>query len=102
MQNSRLLIDLHKKMTDVNQETINPRFEELKLEDLMPVAEMVSRARADYLYEVFTLANAVGDKVPNTEQIKQLRHYRLIFEELLAASSALETAIERGYLDVSE
>ena len=100
MENSRLLLEINKKIQDVNQEEINPRFSELKLEDLEPVIEMVAKARADYLQEVFALANTVRGKQPSIDQIKHLRHLRLTFEELLSASGALETAIERGYLDV--
>lgn len=98
--NSRLLIEIKKKIKDVNRDTINPRFDELRLDDLVPAIEMVAKARADYLQEVFKLANTEGGKAPTTEQLKRLRHLRLTFEELAHGTQAMECAIERGYLDV--
>jgi hypothetical protein len=98
--NSRLLLEINKTIKDVNCNTINPEIDELKLADLEPVIAMVARARAAYLKEVFQIANSLGGQSPSTEQLKRLQHLRVSFEELSKGSQALETAIERGYLDV--
>ena len=97
---SRLLLELHKTITDVNRSTINPRITELKMTDLVPVIQMVANARAEYLDEVFKLTTTLKGQAPSTDQLKHLRHLRLTFEELAFGSQALETAIERGYIDV--
>ncbi|MDH5784505.1 MAG: hypothetical protein OEZ16_02720 [Chromatiales bacterium] len=98
--NSRLLLEINKTIKDINREVINPVIDDLKCEDLKPVIIMVARARAAYLAEIFTLANSLGEGSPTTEKLKRLQHLRVSFEELSKGAQALETAIERGYLDV--
>lgn len=100
MTSSRLLLEINKSIKDLNRSIINPRIKELKVDDLSPVIEMVATARAAYLEEVFNLASTLDGKQPSTEQLKRLQHLRVSFEELAKGSQALETAIERGYLDV--
>ena len=97
---NRLLIKFEKSVRDINRNTINPRIPELHLEDLHPVVQMVSNARASYLKELFDLATICGDEKPTPEQIKKLKHLRETYQELVEGSIALEVAIERGYLDV--
>lgn len=97
---NRLLLQIHGAIKALNRSIINPRIKELQFDDLAPVIEMVARARADYLEEMFNLANSLEGQRPSTEQLKRLRHLRVTFEELASGSKALEAAIERGYLDV--
>ncbi|MCP3665981.1 MAG: hypothetical protein GY696_26365 [Gammaproteobacteria bacterium] len=99
---NRLLLEINKSIKELNREQINPAIPELKLDDLVPVMSMVAHARAVYLKKLFDLSGAVGDGMPTTDQIKQLRNQRIVFEELLEGAKALETAIERGYLDITE
>jgi hypothetical protein len=84
----------------LNQDIINPAIPELTLDDLVPVMTMVASARRDYLQELMAVANATSGELPSVDQIKSLRNFRLLYEELLSGAQALETAIERGYLDV--
>ena len=100
--NSRLLLELQKTIRDLNREIINPEIEELKMVDLEPVIKLVARSRAAYLSEIFKIAKSAEDKCPTTDQLKRLQHLRVSFEELSKGSQALETAIERGYLDVGD
>ncbi len=100
--NSRLLVEIEKAIRDVNRGIINPKIKELELTDLTPVLEMVARARGAYLKELIDMASMTSGSLPTTDHIKKLRHLRITYEELVNASSALETAIERGYLDVGE
>ncbi|MCU7833859.1 MAG: hypothetical protein KZQ83_01305 [gamma proteobacterium symbiont of Taylorina sp.] len=98
---NRLLLQFEKSVREINREVINPRIEELRLSDLNPVVQMVASARACYLKELFDMANVSAGEVPRPEQIKRLKLLREAYEELVEGSIALETAIERGYLDVS-
>lgn len=102
IDHNRLLLEISKSMKDLNRSIINPRITELKLSDLTPVLEMVAKSRAVYLQELFDMAKIVDGGLPSPNQIKQLRHLRETFDELVSASQALETAIERGYLDVDQ
>lgn len=97
---NRLLLEIEKNIKEVNREVINPEIPELKLGDVMPVMRMAARARAAYLKALFELADVADDKMPSPDQIKQLRLLRVIYDELVSGAQALETAVQRGYLDV--
>lgn len=96
----RLLMEFERALRDTNKAIINPEIEVLKVADLEPILAMVARARAAYLKSLLALANACPNNLPNEEQIAELKNSRVIYDELLSASKALQVAIERGYLDV--
>jgi hypothetical protein len=97
---NRLLIELETHRKAINRDIINPLVPELSLDDLKPLLTLVARARADYVKELLDLPAAVGEAAPGVEQIKELRNKRIIFEELVDAMNALETVIQREYMDV--
>ena len=101
ISNNRLLLEISNKIRELNHSTINPVIPDLTLDDLNPVLNLVARARAAYLKELFDIAGVVDNKIPSPGQIKQLNHLRTTYEELVIGAQALETAIERGYLDVN-
>ena len=101
MDNNRLLLVLEKTLKDVNREVINTKFDKLTIENLKPVINLTARARADYLRELFDVANEFPDTLPPNERVATLKDHRVRFEELVSASKALETAIEKKYLDVT-
>ncbi len=101
VDNNRLLLEIDTAQRDLNRQVINPLICDLTMDALSSVMLMVARARAAYLKELFDLPDyidASGDLKPG--QVEKLKLLRLNFEELVAASQAMETAIERGYLDV--
>lgn len=97
---NRLLLELEGLRKDINQRIINPLVPELALHDLEPILSLVARARADYVKALIDLAAKVKDTAPSVEQAKELRDRRIIFEELVNAMNALETVIQREYIDV--
>jgi len=97
---NRLLMELDRVLKDTNKAVINPEIDVLQITDLEPVLAMVARARAAYLKRLFELAGETPEGLPALDKIETLRASRVTYEELLSASQALETAIERGYLDV--
>ncbi len=101
IDNKRLLIELERVMKEINRNTINPLFNELSCKDIEPIMEMVAKARGNYIKELFRLSelSAHGQKL-NTELVKNLRFSRLIFDELVEGYKTLDSAIDRGYLDV--
>ncbi|MTW20398.1 hypothetical protein [Allochromatium palmeri] len=101
-QNRRLLIAIDAEIRDINREAINPLFEELKLADLTPVIELVAKTRAQYLRALYDIAIKTPNGLPSAADIKQLAELRQVYEELVKGTQALETAIEREYLDVSK
>lgn len=102
IENNRLLLSLEKDMRDINRAVINPEFSSLSLQDLRPLLQLVARARLDYLKEAFTIAKEFPDSLPGADRVQSLREHRLRYEELVHASRALETAIDRMYLDVAD
>lgn len=97
---NRLLLQLEQAIKRLNQETINPVLPELTLAGLAPVMSMVAKSRAIYLKELFDLASSCDECVPSAPQIDNLRALRQAYEEMVSGAQALETAIQRGYLDV--
>lgn len=97
---NRLLLELEGLRKEINRGIINPLVPELALNDLKPIINMVARARADYVKALIDLAASVTDAAPSIEQAKELRDRRIIFEELVDATNALEAVIQREYMDV--
>jgi len=100
INNNRLLLELEKHRREINREIINPQFPKLALEDLKPLLTMVAHARAAYVRELLDIASVSNEQLPSPDQVRQLKHCRETFEELVAAANALETLVSRDYLDV--
>ena len=97
---NRLLMELERSMRAINREVINPEIQELTIDGLRPVLSLVANARARYLKALFNLGISVTEGKPTDSQLDELASLRREYEELVSAAKALETAIQRGYLDV--
>jgi hypothetical protein len=97
---NRLLMELERDMREVNRQTINPMIQELSSNGLRPVLSLVASARGRYLKALFSLAAEAPDALPSDDQYEQLAKRRREYEELASGAKALETAIQRGYVDV--
>ena len=98
--NNRLLMELERSMRSVNREIINPVIQELSIDGLRPVLRLVAHARARYLKALVDLGDSTPHDTLNTSQLEKLGQLRREYDELASAAKALETAIQRGYLDV--
>ena len=96
-QYKRQLLVLEQQRRTINRDTINPHISFEKIEDVDPILTMVAEVRASYIKALFDLANG-RDGIPTAAQVEQLRDLRRSYTELVEASNALETAIERGYI----
>jgi hypothetical protein len=99
---SRLLLGIEEQIKKINKEVIDPMIPKLKMDDLLPVIRLVASIRGAYLKELFDISAVEGDAVPSHDQIKRLRDMRVAYEEFQGGVQAMQTAIERGYLDVEE
>ena len=100
---NRLLMELERSMRTINRKLINPEINDLTIDGLRPVLGMVASARARYLKALFDLGaseNGADDR-PTEAQFEELRKLRHEYDELVNGAKALETAIQRGYIDVS-
>ncbi len=100
IESKRLLLEIDREIRRVNREVINPEIPELELSEMNSVMQMVAIARADYLKLLFAISKANPKHMPIDDDVARLRSSRLRFEELLAGARALQTAIERDYLDI--
>jgi hypothetical protein len=98
--NNRLLLEMEQMIREINRAEINPCIPKLKLSDIDPLLRLVARARSHYLRALFEVAEKTKEGLPSPEQLKHLRVLRLTYEELLQGAHAIDTAIERDYLDV--
>ena len=98
--NKRLSIEIDRAMSLINKDAINPLIPELSIKDIEPIMELVAKARGEYIKELCNITKEFGDKQPLPEHVKKLKAKRKVFEEFISAYQALDTAIERGYLDV--
>lgn len=98
----RLKLKMDKTIREINQVVINPEIPELSSEDLEPVFRLVAKCRAAYLKKLFHVTLAAQKGLPDQMQIQELASLRETYEEILKATQALETAIERGYLDMKK
>ncbi len=97
---NKLLLKMNNRIRKLNREIINPEIPELTLDDLTPAILMVARARAAYLKQFCQIAHAVGEGLPDLDQVKKLRDLRLVVDELVNGVKAVECAIEHNYLDI--
>lgn len=99
---NRFLLQFEQLMRNANREHINPKIEELALEDLKPIVELVARTRAAYLENLQQLCNkyAGSEELPSNEEMQRLRAYRNRFIELADGAKSFEISIQRGYLDL--
>lgn len=100
IDSNRLLLELEKQRREVNRNIINPAIPQLSLDALTPMLNMVAQARKAYLCGLLDIAGQAGGRAPSDEQVETLRKLRMTYEELVSAANALETAIQRDYLDV--
>ena len=93
---------LEEAIRQTNREVMGPMIPLLTVESVLPLAIMVSKLRGRYIAEAFKMVANKKDGYPDVEQIETLREYREAYEEALGVSMALEHAIGRGYLEISE
>lgn len=101
---NRLLIQFEQLLKTTNKEFINPKIDELCIKDLHPIVSLVARSRANYLEHLYELCKKYegSDEYPSPDELQKLRAHRLRFEELSDGAKALETSIQRGYLDLKD
>jgi hypothetical protein len=92
---------LEEAIRHANHEVIDPMLPPINVKTVLPIAVMVAKLRGRYLQAAFELVDQKTDGMPTDEQIDKLRAHRVAFEEVMAASQALETAISRGYLELA-
>ena len=99
---NRLMLKFEQLLRTANREHINPRIEEICIEELKPLVDLVARSRADYLEHLFQLSKKYdgAEEMPSNEEMARLRAYRNRFIELADGAKSFEISIQRGYVDL--
>jgi len=98
----RLLMKLDMHRRDINQRVISDKLTDVSLDKILPIANLIANVRAAYLGELFSLGERHGDTLPSLEELEKLKNLRLAFQELVDAATAMETALESNYVDISD
>jgi len=99
---NRLLLQFEHLLKESNREHINPKIEDLCIDDLKPIVDMVAKSRAAYLAHLYELCqkHKDSDDYPTAEEMQRLRAFRNRFLELADGAKSFEISIQRGYLDL--
>ena len=97
----QFVLELEREIGQINRTIVHERMPELNRERCLALATLVARSRAAYLDLALELGHSSTTNPPDDSQIAKLREARCRFEELRDAFTAMERAIECGYVDVS-
>lgn len=98
---SRLLDRVEVAVREANRAVLHHKIPELNEAAFMRLAVAVAHLRADYLAQAMTLGRD-GQGHATAAEIARLAELRGAYDEAVAAFEALERAISRGYIDISE
>lgn len=97
--NSRLLLKLEEQRRQINREALNPSLGTVDIESLLPIVKTCATARSNYISCLMSIANKNQGASVDKKQIDQLKQFRVVYEELIRAANAMETVIDRGYVN---
>jgi hypothetical protein len=98
---SRLLDKVEIAVREANRAVLREKISELSDTAFMRLAVTVARLRGDYLAEAMRFGQDGRGQVSPAE-VERLAHARRAYDEAVHAFEALERAISRGYIDISE
>ncbi|MGB0671216.1 MAG: hypothetical protein ACPGNT_06945 [Rhodospirillales bacterium] len=98
----RFAMAYDRELMAINKKVLDPLFPHLTLGHIRPILATVARVRGRYLREAFRLTQGSEDGLPTPDEVKKLRELREAYEEAMAVAEALDHAIERGYITVTD
>lgn len=97
---NRARMEMQQTLRDINRDVIHGMVPGLDSNTLKPLFELVAKARGLYIKKLLEVANGTGE-LPTDDQVRDLHLLRKSYDELLSGGQMIETAIERGYIDVN-
>ncbi|MEQ8227332.1 MAG: hypothetical protein RIA64_04535 [Rhodospirillales bacterium] len=97
----RARMEMQAMLRDINRETIHDLVPNLSGAELTPYFKLVAKARGLYIKRLIELADGT-DHLPSDDQVRELNLLRRSYDELIHGAQMIETAIERGYIDVDK
>ncbi|MGB1879475.1 MAG: hypothetical protein ACPHTD_02050 [Gammaproteobacteria bacterium] len=102
-QNSkRLHYELEMMITRINNEQISAVTGTITWQSFVDVATMVASLRAHYLKTVLEVGEGYDGRSIDTASASELKRLREAYTEVMSGFSALEHALERGYIELSK
>ena len=101
-EHRRLHLELEREITLINRERISAVTGSIGREHFTNVAKMVACLRARYLDTVLQLGDRCHSECIPTEAALELKRLRQAYSEAIEGFSALEHALQRGYLTLAE
>lgn len=95
----RARMQMHDILRDINRAIIHELVPNVSVEELTPYFQLVAKARGLYIKSLIDLAHGTKD-LPSDDQVRELSLLRRSYDELIHGAQMIETAIERGYIDV--
>ncbi|HEX5755881.1 MAG TPA: hypothetical protein VFY12_05965 [Arenimonas sp.] len=95
------LLQVERDIREANREVIHAHIAQLSEARFVDLARCVAEHRARYLEAAIALSRAPLDSPEAGALLAQLPRLRQAFDETRDAFSALERAIERGYVDIA-
>ncbi len=96
----QFVLELQREIGPINRGLVHEDLPCLTKERCLELATLVARSRAAYIQLALELGQDFPHSLPGDNQIEQLREARQRFDELREAFSAMERAIECGYVDI--
>ncbi|NDY94747.1 hypothetical protein [Wenzhouxiangella limi] len=96
----QFVLELEREIGPINRQLVHEDMPRLTRAHCLELATVVARSRATYLNLALKLGQSSADRLPDDDRILELREARRRFEELRDAFTALERAIECGYVDI--
>jgi hypothetical protein len=96
----QFVLELQREIGPINRDLVHEDLPCLTKDRCLELATLVARSRAAYVQLALKLGRDFPDSLPDDGQIDQLREARQRFDELREAFSAMERAVECGYLDI--
>ena len=98
----RLHHELQQAIALINRDQISAVSGVVTRESYFNLAKMVARLRARYLSTVFELGNRYPDELIPTEMALELKKLREACNEAIEGFDAVEHALHRGYVRLSD
>ncbi len=99
--NRRFLMTAEQSIRLANKEIIHKVIPPVTTERMLSFAVSVAKLRAQYIEAAFNFAdNNTGEAQQNSDAIEELSTYRKQFEETRDAYTALQRAVEVGYVSI--
>jgi hypothetical protein len=97
----RARMQMHDILREINRETIHDLVPNVSVTELKPYFKLVAKARGLYIKSLVDLAHKTDD-LPAEGQVRELNLLRRSYDELIHGAQMIETAIERGYIDIDK